>query len=66
MPYIELKTTAAVSENKAENLKAAFGKAIECFPGKTEKCGSKVTTARIAQWFPLTFSAVFPLPLRKK
>lgn len=36
MPYIELKTTAAVSESKAESLKAAFGKAIECFPGKTE------------------------------
>ena len=36
MPYIELKTTAAVSEKKALDLKTAFGKAIECFPGKTE------------------------------
>ncbi len=36
MPYIELKTTATVSDSKAQNLKAAFGKAIECFPGKTE------------------------------
>ena len=36
MPYINLKTTKKVSAEKAENLKAAFGKAIECFPGKTE------------------------------
>ncbi len=36
MPYIELKTTESVSEEKEKALKAAFGKAIECFPGKTE------------------------------
>ncbi len=37
MPYIELKTTATVSAEKAEKLKAELGKAIECFPGKTER-----------------------------
>ncbi len=36
MPYIQLKTTAAVSDEKRYALKAAFGKAIENFPGKTE------------------------------
>lgn len=36
MPYIQLKTTAAVSPEKCDALKAAFGKAIECFPGKNE------------------------------
>lgn len=36
MPYIELKTTAKITDSKAASLKAAFGKAIECFPGKTE------------------------------
>lgn len=36
MPYIELKTTAKITDSKADSLKAAFGKAIECFPGKTE------------------------------
>ncbi len=37
MPYIKLNTTAEVGEEKAEALKAKFGKAIECFPGKTEQ-----------------------------
>ena len=36
MPYINLKTTTKVTEEKAEILKAKFGKAIESFPGKTE------------------------------
>ena len=36
MPYINLKTTVNVTNEKAEALKAKFGKAIECFPGKTE------------------------------
>lgn len=36
MPYINLKTTKKVSPEKCESLKTAFGKAIECFPGKTE------------------------------
>lgn len=37
MPYIELKTTAKVSDSQADSIKTAFGKAIECFPGKTER-----------------------------
>lgn len=36
MPYINLKTTKKVTSEQGESLKAAFGKAIECFPGKTE------------------------------
>ncbi|NLA77034.1 MAG: hypothetical protein GX851_04285 [Clostridiales bacterium] len=37
MPYINLKTTEAVSAEKGEAIKAKFGKAIENFPGKTER-----------------------------
>ena len=36
MPYINLKTTKTVAPEKCEVIKAAFGKAIESFPGKTE------------------------------
>ncbi len=36
MPYINLKTTKSLSSENCNNLKAAFGKAIECFPGKSE------------------------------
>ena len=36
MPYIKLTTTAKVGADKADALKARFGKAIESFPGKTE------------------------------
>ncbi len=36
MPYINLKTTKKVAPEVCDNLKTAFGKAIECFPGKTE------------------------------
>ena len=36
MPYIDLKTTKTVSAESCEMIKSAFGKAIECFPGKSE------------------------------
>jgi len=36
MPYIGAKTTAKVTKEKEEILKAKFGKAIECIPGKDE------------------------------
>ncbi len=36
MPYINLKTTKKVDNEKCEKIKTAFGKAIETFPGKTE------------------------------
>ena len=36
MPYINLKTTKTVSAESCEMIKSAFGKAIECFPGKSE------------------------------
>lgn len=37
MPYIKLTTTAKVDAAKADVLKTKFGRAIECFPGKTEQ-----------------------------
>lgn len=36
MPYINLKTTKKIADEKCEIVKTAFGKAIECFPGKSE------------------------------
>ncbi len=36
MPYISVKTTKFVSSKKDDILKTKLGKAIECFPGKTE------------------------------
>lgn len=36
MPYINVKTTKKVSDDKCESIKSALGKAIECFPGKSE------------------------------
>ncbi len=36
MPYINLKTTSKVTDEKCTELKTAFGKAIESFPGKSE------------------------------
>ena len=36
MPYINVKTTKNLTPENCDNLKAAFGKAIESFPGKTE------------------------------
>lgn len=36
MPYINLKTTKTLSAENCEKVKATFGKAIECFPGKSE------------------------------
>lgn len=36
MPYINLKTTKKVTDEKCVAIKSAFGKAIENFPGKSE------------------------------
>lgn len=36
MPYIEAKFSCTISDDKATALKTAFGKAIECIPGKSE------------------------------
>ncbi len=36
MPYINLKTTKKLSPEQGDALKKSFGKAIECFPGKSE------------------------------
>ncbi len=36
MPYISLETTKNLTDEKCEQLKVAFGKAIEVFPGKSE------------------------------
>ena len=37
MPFINLKTTARLTQETCESLKSAFGKAIEAFPGKSEQ-----------------------------
>ena len=37
MPYLSMKTTVPVSTDKEAALKAAFGKAITVFPGKSEQ-----------------------------
>ncbi len=37
MPFIELKTTEAISKEKETELKTAFGKAITLIPGKSEQ-----------------------------
>lgn len=37
MPYINIKTTAAVSRDVEQKLKSAMGEAIALIPGKTEK-----------------------------
>lgn len=37
MPYIDLKTTKHIDDNEKLQLKKEFGRAIECFPGKTER-----------------------------
>lgn len=36
MPYINLQTTCKVTQEKAEAVKSAFGKAISVIPGKSE------------------------------
>lgn len=37
MPYMKLTTTAKVTPQTADAIKADFGKAIENFPGKSEQ-----------------------------
>ena len=37
MPYIGTKTTLKISDEKKEIIKRRFGKAIEVFPGKSER-----------------------------
>ena len=36
MPYIKTETSVAISGEKEKIIKEKLGKAIECFPGKTE------------------------------
>jgi len=36
MPYIEAKFSSKLDDSKIISLKDAFGKAIECIPGKSE------------------------------
>ena len=44
MPFIQTKTNVSVSKEQEISLKAAFGKAIELIPGKSER------------WLMLSFS----------
>ena len=51
MPYIDLKTTKSLTNENYEALKAAFGKAIEVFPGKTEAWLMVGIEDEIPMWF---------------
>lgn len=54
MPFIELKTSAAISQEKEVELKTAFGQAITLIPAKSEQwlmlnfCGNQQL------WFKVT------------
>lgn len=51
MPYINLKTTKKVTDEQALAVKSAFGKAIECFPGKSEAYLMVGIEDGIRMWF---------------
>ncbi len=51
MPYIEIKTTKTVNNEKSELIKSAMGKAIECFPGKNENWLMVAIEDEIKMWF---------------
>ncbi len=51
MPYINLKTSKKISTLEGEKVKAAFGKAIECFPGKSEAYLMVGIEDEIPMWF---------------
>ncbi len=51
MPYINLKTTKKVTAEQGVALKTAFGKAIECFPGKSEAFLMVGIEDSIPMWF---------------
>ena len=49
MPYINLQTTSKVTDEKANAVKSALGKAISIIPGKSER------------WLMVGFQDEFPL-----
>ena len=51
MPYINLKTSKKVTDEQALAVKTAFGKAIECFPGKSEAYLMVGIEDGIRMWF---------------
>ena len=51
MPYIKLTTSAKVAPQTAESIKAAFGKAIENFPGKSEQWLMVSVQDCVPMWF---------------
>ena len=51
MPYISLKTTAKLSEEKCDAVKSAFGKAVECLPGKSERWLMVSVEDGVRMWF---------------
>ncbi len=52
MPFINVKTNAAICEEKRTNLEKALGKAIELIPGKTEA------------WLMLAFEGETPMSFK--
>lgn len=51
MPYIHAHLSTPLTKEKETALKARFGKAIECFPGKTERWLMVEFTDSCAMWF---------------
>ncbi len=51
MPYINLKTSKKVTAEEGLKVKTAFGKAIECFPGKSEAYLMVGIEDSIPMWF---------------
>lgn len=63
MPYVNIKTNTEIG-NKAESIKAGLGKAIECFPGKTEQWLMMSLEGNVKMYFqgkdsPCVFADVF-------
>ena len=63
MPYVNIKTNVEIN-GKAETIKAKLGKAIECFPGKTEQWLMTSLEGNVTMYFqgknsPCVFVDVF-------
>lgn len=51
MPYIHTHLSTPLDKDKETALKARFGQAITCFPGKTERWLMTEFTPQSAMWF---------------
>ncbi len=51
MPYIDVKTSAALTEEKCEAIKSELGRAISVIPGKSERWLMVGITPECRLWF---------------